>query len=339
MTNRMAIYMQDVVDIREELELASYMEDRGFSEIWQGDNRLARDCIVLMSAFLTHTKRIRVASGVLPIWTRNPAVIAASFSSMWELGGKVDGRGRVMLGLGAWWEPIASRVGVKMSKPLKAMRENIEAIRQLLTMETITYQGEFVNLEDVSLDVVYGDKSPRDIPIYLGATGPKMLELAGEICDGVCLNYGVSVDYVKRAISLVEKGAQKAGKTIQDVDLPELMVVSMSDDDPDEALHAGKKLAAYYFATEPHIMKASGVSEEIADQAKALMSWPASEEDYERASAVIPEEIVRNIMAVGTADECRTKVKEYMDAGVTCPILYPLRGNIKEVIDAFADGV
>jgi 5,10-methylenetetrahydromethanopterin reductase len=292
-----------------------------------------------MSAFLTHTKRLRVASGVLPIWTRNPAVIAASFSSMWELGGKVDGRGRVMLGLGAWWEPIASRVGVKMSRPLKAMRENIEAIRQLLTMETVTYQGEFVNLENVSLDVVYGDRSPRDIPIYLGATGPKMLELAGEICDGVCLNYGVSVDYVKRAIALVEKGAQKAGKTIQDVDLPELMVVSMSDEDPDAALHAGKKLAAYYFATEPHIMKASGVSEEIADKAKALMSWPASEEDYERASAVIPDEIVRNIMAVGTADDCRAKVKEYLDAGVTCPILYPLRGNIKEVIDAFADGV
>jgi 5,10-methylenetetrahydromethanopterin reductase len=335
----MAIYMQDVVDIQQELELARYMEERGFSEIWQGDNRLARDCIVLMSAFLTHTRKLKVGSGVLPIWTRNPAVIAASFSSMWELGGKVDGEGRVMLGLGAWWEPIASRVGVRMEKPLKAMRENVESIRQLLTMETITYQGEFVNLENVSLDVVYGDTSPRDIPIYIGATGPKMLELAGEICDGVCLNYGVSVDYIKRAITLVEKGAQKAGKTLAEIDLPELMVVSMSDEDPEVALHAGKKLAAYYFATEPHIMKASGVSEEIAEQAKALMGWPATEEDYERASAVIPEDIVRDIMAVGTAEDCRQKVREYLDAGVTCPILYPLRGNIKEVIDAFADGV
>jgi 5,10-methylenetetrahydromethanopterin reductase len=339
MKQRMAIYMQDVVDIQEELELARYMEERGFSEIWQGDNRLARDCIVLMSAFLTHTRRLKVGSGVLPIWTRNPAVIAATFSSMWELGGKVEGEGRVLLGLGAWWEPIASRVGVQMSKPLKAMRENVESIRQLLTMETITYQGEFVNLENVSLDVVYGDTSPRDIPIYIGATGPKMLELAGEICDGVCLNYGVSVDYVKRAITLVEKGAKKAGKTLADIDLPELMVVSMSDEDPDAALHAGKKLAAYYFATEPHIMKASGVDEEIADQAKALMGWPATEEDYERASAVIPDEIVRDIMAVGTAGDCRRKVREYLEAGVTCPILYPLRGNIKEVIDAFADGV
>jgi 5,10-methylenetetrahydromethanopterin reductase len=338
MTDRMAIYMQDKVDIRQELELARYMEERGFSEIWQGDNRLARDCIVLMSAFLTHTNRLRVGSGVLPIWTRNAAVIAASFSTLWELGGRVDDRGRVMLGLGAWWQPIAGRVGVDLRQPLQAMRENIEAIRQLFSMQEVTYHGEFVHLEHVSLDVVWGDRSPRDIPIYIGATGDKMLELAGEICDGVCLNYGVSVDYIRRAIALVEKGAQKAGKTLQDLDLPELIVCSLSDEDPQAALHEGKKLAAYYFATEPHIMKASGVSEEIAEQAKALMSWPATEADYERASAVIPEDLVRNIMAVGTADECRAKVQEYVSAGVTCPILYPLRGNINEVIEAFALG-
>jgi 5,10-methylenetetrahydromethanopterin reductase len=338
MTQRMAIYMQDKVPIPEELGLATYMEERGFSEIWQGDNRLARDCIVLMSAFLTHTRKLRVGSGVLPIWTRNPAVIAATFSSMWELGGRVDGRGRVMLGLGAWWQPIAGRVGVDLRNPLLAMRENIEVIRRLLTMQEVTYHGEFVHIEQTCLDVVWGDRSPRDIPIYIGATGDKMLELAGEICDGVCLNYGVSVDYIQRALKLVEKGAQKVGRTLQDLDLPELMVVSLCDENPEEALHEGKKLAAYYFATEPHIMKASGVSEEIAGQARALMGWPATEADYERASAVIPEEVVRNIMAVGTAAECRAKVKEYVDAGVTCPILYPLRGNIKEVIDAFADG-
>ena len=110
MTNRIAIYMQDKVDIREELELASYMEERGFSEVWVGDNRLARDCIVVMSALLTHTKKLKVGSGVLPIWTRNPAVIAATWSTMWELGGKFEGRGRPMLGLGAWWQPIAGRV-------------------------------------------------------------------------------------------------------------------------------------------------------------------------------------------------------------------------------------
>lgn len=337
MAQRMALYMQDKHDIQYELEIARYAEERGFSEIWQADTRLARDCVVMISAFLTTTKRLRIGSGVLPIWTRNPAVIAATWSTMWELAGLVNGQSRVMLGLGAWWEPIAGRVGVNRTRPLTAMRENIEAIRALFTMEEVTYQGEFVNLDRVRLDVAFGDTSPRDIPIYIGATGDKMLELSGRICDGVVLNYVVSVDYIRRAVALVEKGARQAGKTLDDVDRPELLVCCLSDKDPDAAMAEGKKLVAYYLATEPHIMKASNVSEELLEKVQSIMSWPATEEDYIKASAVIPDDVVRNLMAVGTSDECRTKVKEYIDAGVTCPILYPMMDDIRPVVDAFAD--
>lgn len=336
MAQRMALYLQDKHNIQYELEMAKYAEDCGFSEIWQADTRLARDCIVMMSAFLAKTKRLRYGSGVLPIWTRNPAVIAASWSTMWELGGLVDGKSRVMLGIGAWWEPIAGRVGVKRVKPLKAMREHVESIRQLFTMEEVTYQGEFVNLDRVKLDVAFGDRSPRNIPIYIGATGDQMLEMSGEICDGVVLNYVVSVDYIRRAVSLVEKGAQKAGKTLAEVDRPELLVCSLSDKDPEAAMAEGKKLVAYYLATEPHIMKASGVSEELLEKVQSMMSWPATEEDYIRTSKIIPDEVVSNVMAVGTSEQCRAKVKEYIDAGVTCPILYPLMDDIKAVVDAFA---
>ncbi|MBI4731280.1 MAG: LLM class flavin-dependent oxidoreductase [Chloroflexi bacterium] len=228
---------------------------------------------------------------------------------------------RVMLGLGAWWEPIAGRVGVQREKPLKAMREYVESIRQLFTMQEVTYQGEFVHLDKIRLDVAYGDTSPRDIPIYIGATGDKMLELSGEICDGVVLNYVVSVDYIKRAI------------------LPELLVCCLSDKDPKAAMAEGKKLVAYYLATEPHIMKASGVSEKLLEKVQAILTWPAKEEDYIRAAREIPDDVVRNLMAVGTSAECRAKVKEYLNAGVTCPILFPMMPDIKPVIDAFADGV
>ncbi|BBB48428.1 LLM class flavin-dependent oxidoreductase [Pelolinea submarina] len=337
MTARFALYMQDKHPIKYELEMAKYAEDRGFSEIWQADTRLARDCVVMMSAFLNSTKKLRIGSAVLPIWTRNPAVIAATWSTMWDLGGKIDGRGRVMLGLGAWWEPIAGRVGVNRHKPLQAMREHIEAIRELFTMEEVTYQGDFVNLDRVRLDVAFGDTSPRDIPLYIGATGSKMLEMTGEICDGVLLNYMVSVDYIRNAVKLVEKGAQKAGKTLADVDRPELIVCCLSDENPDAAMLEGKKLAAYYFATEPHIMKASGVSDELLAKVQAIMGWPATEEDYIKASKVIPDEVVRNIMAVGTTKECQEKVAQYIEAGVTCPILYPMMDDIKPVVDAFAD--
>ncbi|MBI4927347.1 MAG: LLM class flavin-dependent oxidoreductase [Anaerolineae bacterium] len=299
MAQRMALYMQDKHPIAYELEIAKYAEERGFSEIWQADTRLARDCIVMMSALAARTSRLRFGSAVLPIWTRNPAVIAATWSTMWELAGKVDGKGRVMLGIGAWWEPIATRVGVKRTKPLKAMREHIEAIRQLFTMQEVTYQGEFVQLDRIRLDVAFGDTSPRDIPLYIGATGDQMLELSGEICDGVVLNYVVSVDYIKRAVALVEKGAQKAGKTLADVDRPELLVCCLSDKDPAAAMAEGKKLVSYYLATEPHIMKASGVDEELLNKVQSMMSWPATEADYIRTSKIIPDEVVtpaRNLL-------------------------------------------
>ena len=337
MTQRMALYLQDKHNIRYELEMAKYAEERGFSEIWQADTRLARDCVVLMSALLTNTKRLRIGSAILPIWSRNPAIIAATWSTMWELGGKIDGKGRVMLGIGAWWEPIATRVGVNRVKPLKAMREHVEAIRQLFTMQNVSYQGEFVHLDRICLDVAFGDKSPRDIPIYIGATGDLMLELAGEICDGVVLNYVVSVDYIKRAIKLVEKGAIKGGKKLADVDRPELLVCCLSDKNPGAAMAEGKKLVAYYLATEPHIMKASGVSEQLLEKVQSMMNWPATEEDYIKTSKLIPDEVVSGLMAVGTTKECQAKVKAYIDAGITCPILYPMMDDIKPVVDAFAD--
>ncbi len=334
---RMALYLQDKHPIAYELEVAEYAETKGFSEIWQADTRLARDCIVLMSALLTRTKRMRIGSGVLPIWTRNPAVIAATWSSMWELGGLTeDGQSRVMCGLGAWWEPIASRVGVDRHRSLTAMREHVEAIRQLFTMEEVTYAGEFVKLDRVRLDVAYGDRSPRDIPLYIGATGDKMMELTGEICDGAVLNYVVPVPYIRAAVDRLAIGAAKAGRTIADVDRPELLVCSLSDDDPAEALRTGKALVAYYLGTEPHIMEASGAEPDLVKRVQEVVGWPATEADYRKAADLIPDSLVRSLMAVGTGHECREKVAEYVDAGVTCPILFPMMDDIHTVVDAFA---
>ncbi len=338
MAHRMALYLQDKHNMAYELEIAQYAEEKGFSEIWQADTRLARDCIVMMSALLTKTSKMKIGSGVLPIYTRNPAVIAATWSTMWELGGLTpEGESRVMCGLGAWWEPIASRVGADRRKPLKAMRENIEAIQQLFTMEEVTYEGEFVQLDRIRLDVAYGEVGPRDIPMYIGATGPKMLELTGEIADGVVLNYVVSPDYIRGAVDKVAAGAAKVGKTIEDIDRPELLVCSLSDTDPDEAVMAGKSLAAYYLGTEPHIMEASGADPELVERVKKVVGWPATEDDYRKAAHLIPEELVRKLMAVGTSAQCREKVEEFIDAGVTCPILFPMMPDVKPVVDAFAD--
>lgn len=334
----MGLYFQDKHDIGYELEMARYAEARGFSEIWQADTRLARDCVVMMTALLAATSRIRIGSGVLPLYTRNPAVIAATWSTMWELGGLTpEGQSRVMLGLGAWWEPIASRVSAGRRRPLTAMRENIEAIKALFTMEEVSYEGEIVKLDRVRLDIAYGDTSPRDIPVYVGATGPKMLELTGEIADGVVLNYVVSTDYIRGAVAQVSAGAARAGRDPGAIDRPELLVCSLSDDDPDEAMLAGKSLVAYYLGTEPHLMEASGADPDLIKRVQQVVGWPATEADYRKAATLIGDGFVRKLMAVGTSAQCRDKVAEYIDAGVTCPLLYPIMDDMKPVIDAFAD--
>jgi 5,10-methylenetetrahydromethanopterin reductase len=241
-----------------------------------------------------------------------------------------------MLGLGAWWEPIASRVGVDRKRPLKAMRENVEAIRQLFTMEEVTYDGEFVKLDQVRLDVAFGEVSARDIPIYIGATGPKMMELTGEICDGAVLNYIVPTDYIEAAVDQLAEGARRAGKTIDDIDRPELLVCSLSDDDPHSAIMEGKKLLAYYLGTEPHIMKASKVDPDLVARVQEVVGWPATEADYAKAAHLIPDDVVDTVMAVGSSGKCREKVAAYIEAGVTCPILFPMMDDIRPVVDAFA---
>jgi len=331
MPQTLALYMQDKHAIPYELEMARYAESRGFDAIWQADTRLARDGIVMMSAFLATTQRLVLGTGVLPIWTRNPAVIAATFSTMYELA-----PGRVICGLGAWWEPISSQVGVKRERPLQAMREYVECIRQLFTMQETTYTGDFVNVKGIKLDIIHGDPSPRPIPIYIGATGPKMLELTGEIADGCVLNYMVSPAYIREACGLLEVGAKRVGKTLADIDRPELIVCSLSED-REAALNEARELVVQYLAQEPHIMKASGVSEDLLNEVHKVLGWPATKEQVQAAMKLVPDEVVQMITAAGTPAECRAKVREYMEAGCTCPILYPLMPDIKPVIDAFAD--
>ena len=131
MSTQVAVYLQDAHAVREGMEIAQYAEAKGFHAIWQAESRLVREATVPMAAFLAVTDRIKVGSGVVNNWTRNPALLASTFSTLDDLA-----PGRVILGIGAWWEPLASKVGVKRVKPLVAMRETIEAVRALLADQT-----------------------------------------------------------------------------------------------------------------------------------------------------------------------------------------------------------
>jgi 5,10-methylenetetrahydromethanopterin reductase len=245
--------------------------------------------------------------------------------------------GRVMLGIGAWWEPLATKVGVKRERPLLAMREYVDVVRRLIAMENVTFHGEFVDVEDIQIDIVHGDRSPRHVPIYLGATGMKMMELAGEVADGALLNYLVSPSYNAAAMERLTVGAHKGARNVADIDRPQLVVCSL-DEDRGLALDRARELVTQYLGQQPHIGKASGVDQSLLDDIAKVLTWPAGPEEIRRAMGLVPDDVVQMITASGTPDECRAKVREYVDAGCTCPVLYPLGDDVEAMIDAFRDG-
>jgi len=328
---RVALYLQDKHRIREEMELAQYAERKGFEAIWHAESRLARDALTPLAAIAAVTEKIKLGTGVINNWTRNVGLTAASFLTLDELS-----NGRTLLGVGAWWDPLAWKVGIERKKPLKAMREYVTVLQRLFRMENVTFEGEFVNVRDIRLDVVYGDpNTPRNIPIYIGATGWDMIELTGEIADGLLLNYLVSPDYNRKALEHLEAGAKKAGRKLEGIDRPQLVVCSL-DDDADRALDSARPLVAQYLGQQPHIAKASGVKESLIEEVKtALGGWPAKPGGLEKAKQLVDDGLVQLITASGTADDCIRKVEEYNVTGCTCPILYPLADDVHAMIDSF----
>lgn len=329
--DRVALYLQDAHSLQEGIELVQYAEEKGFEAVWQAESRLVRDAIVPMAAFAATTKRIKVGSGVTNNWTRNIGLLAATFLTLDDLAPD-----RIICGIGAWWDPLASQVGINRRKPLTAMRETVEVMKRLLNMEHVTFDGEFHQVRDIELDVVHGRREPRNVPIYIGATGPKMMAMTGEIADGAVLNYCVPPEYNDIAMEQLEKGARKAGRSLDEIDRPQLVVCSVHED-RDEAIRGAKMLLTQYLAQQPHIAKASGVKQETVDKIQSILGWPATKEQITKAMDFVPDELVLRISATGTPEEAKAKVREYVKRGATCPILYPM-GDPKLMIDVFSDG-
>lgn len=330
MTKRLALYLQDAHSIAEGIEHVRYAEQMGFEAVWQADSRLVRDATIPMAAFAATTTTIKVGAAVVDVWSRNPARLASTFATLDDLA-----PGRILCGVGAWWDPLAAKVGIDRRKPLGVMREVVTVVRALLAGERVTFAGEHVHLDGVEIDYVHQERGPKDIPIYIGATGMQMMELTGEIADGVVLNYLVSPDYNRRALEHLAIGAARAGRSMDDIDRPQLIVCSMSPDRA-EALDAARLLVTQYLGQQPHIMKASGVPESLLDDIQRVVTWPATHEQLVAASRLVPDDIVQMICAAGTPTECVEKVAEYMALGCTSPILYPLGPDVRLMIDTFA---
>ena len=163
-----------------------------------------------------------------------------------------------------------------------------------------------------------------------------MMEMTGEIADGAVLNYCVPPEYNEAALNQLSIGAERAGRTLADIDRPQLVVCSV-DNDKAKALDGARWLLTQYIAQQPHITKASNTPKETVQQIQSILGWPATKEQIKEAMKLVPDELVQHITASGTPEEVKAKVRQYVANGCTCPILYPL-GDPYLMIEVFSDG-
>lgn len=316
---RVALGLLGQPTVPEMMAMARSAEALGYESVWLTETRFTRDAVTTAAAVATATERVKIGTAVVNPFTRGAVLMAVTLATLDELAG-----GRMILGIGPGSPHILDKQGFAFGRPLTRMREHIEVIQHLLTGERVTYEGSTVTVRDVQLD--FAPRRPR-IPIYLGVTGPKALELAGEIADGVMLNGWVSTAYTRRAIERVRAGATRAGRDAADVDVSAFLAVSL-DRDSATALNAVRPLVGTYLANFPNIAQESGLPEETLEAVRAAHARGG------RAAAAeeVADEVVRELACAGTPDECRALLKQRREAGVALPILGLVHGDAETAL-------
>ena len=330
----LGVQLGDRFSLAHTFELAELADRRGLQSIWVPEGRLTRDGITMVTALAARTERIRVGSGVLNTRTRNAALTAVTYKTLHEL--HPD---RVFLGLGAWWEPLATQLGLPLERPVASMREYVAAIRSLVAGETVTTSGHFVTLDGARFEPV-PDAAPLDaLPIHLAAVGPQMLELAGEIADGVNLDFLLPPSWLVGAFERLDAGLAKRSDGVSSLEVSMLIATSIDDRAPRDAIDACKRFLAMYLANQPHIAAASGADPDLVDAVRSVCGRPADASRIADAAKLIPDSFAHDVMACGTTDQAMEAYERYLAAGVQVPVIAPLgdaTATINAVIDAFS---
>jgi 5,10-methylenetetrahydromethanopterin reductase len=317
--------------VPEMIRLAQKAEAAGFESVWIAETRITRDAVVPMAAIAGATTRIRVGSAIMNVFTRGPVVIAITFLGLEEVA-----PGRIVMGLGTGSPLILAPQGQAFDRPLTRLREYCEVMQPLMRGEEVTYNGETIRLEAARVEDMLSQESivsrTAKVPLYLGVTGPRSLELAGAIADGVLLNVCLSTKYVERARGLIERGAVAARRRMAEIELG-MMIVTSPDKDSRTGKDRARRFIAVYLSMFPNIARETGLEAEHLEALRAAVR----SDGVDAGALLIDDAIVDTLTVAGTPDECRGRLDEYRRAGIELSVLVPLEGEIDTVIDTLGD--
>src|SRR5437870_5314395 len=291
--------------------VAERAEALGYESIWIADTGAGPDAFVVAATAALATRRVRIGTAVVPIYTRALPVLAAGAGSCAQL---MPGRPFV-LGLGVSSETIVDAWGgVPYRRPLTRMRETVAVLRRMLAGDRVTFEGKTVRTRGFRLV----SPPPAPVPVYVGALMPPMLELAGEVADGVILNF-MPVEAVPRMLAHVRKGAQRVGRDGAELEVVARLQTLVTDDVP-RARDAIRQMMGPYFATSVYNRFVAWCG--FAEEARALdAAWRAR--DRARNVAAVTDDMVDRLAIIGTPERCRERLAAFVRAGVTTPTIQP----------------
>jgi 5,10-methylenetetrahydromethanopterin reductase len=298
------------------------IESLGFGHLWLTDSSLhARNCYSYLTLAAVRSSRLRLGTAVTNPATRHPAITAAAAATVDEVSG-----GRLILGIGTGDRPLLA-LGHRPS-PLADLEAAVTAIRRLWRGAEVSLQAPGFSLTGARLRF----PARPDIPVFISASGPKTLELAGRVADGVILLVGLFPEALGWAITQVAKGAAAADRP-----LPHLAVFAYGaiSEDEQAALADARSIAAWFPQTAPHICRLAGLPDDIAGRVRA--GYRGGEfQEAAAAAAALPDEFVRMVALAGNRGRAAERIRAALDAGADSVHVFPLGGDRMSTIRAFA---
>jgi probable F420-dependent oxidoreductase len=295
------------------LERVRHADRLGFDSVYT-TQVAGREALILLTAYASVTERVRLGTGVLPIFSRTPAAMAQAAATIDEFSD-----GRMVLGLGISHQvTVENWFDSKIERPVTQMREYASIVRAILRKDTPP-EGEFFRTRFAFM----GFEPRPSLPIYIAALSPGMLRLAGEIADGVML-WLCNPDYIRAVVvPEVSAGRERAGKGLEGFDVVAAVPVALTDD-PDAA-RATMRQDLIPYASLPFyraMLERSGFGEELAAFDEGIQAG-----DVERAKLGLSDRLLGALAGIGSAEEVRAAVGRYGDAGATSPCIGAVPGT------------